>query len=429
MKKRRLTALLLCFVFVIAGAIEATPLRAIAQKSPSSQALGERQAPTRNVIGSTVATLRARAGAQASAETRSAAPAGARPLSDLQSGSVRTMAFQPSATDTFIEDFEGAWNDTSNPKNVWQLADYSGIYGGQYLWGKRQCYVYSPSWSAFAAGGGSKGANRTCVSNYPKNSNFWAIAGPLDFSQYASGTVTYYFRGDSEWSQTDPQACVDGVDDELFIGLGTDGSNFSGRVTCGNGNSQFFSDSFDLSQLTTEVLGQPFVYLGLAFNSDGDSNLGTGWSVDHIVLELVRKTTTGTTVFVPMVSKSEVPIQTPSCPGTEPANDASTGAGTITAFGQLCAGSLSNDTLDWYKFTATAGKQVTIDLSDVPIGADYDLYVFDSNKKDVARGINGAGQSERVTFTSTGNGLYYVRVSLAGTNAAPFSYKLRVGVS
>lgn len=136
----------------------------------------------------------------------------------------------------------------------------------------------------------------------------------------------------------------------------------------------------------------------------------------------------GAPVYMPLTLRSTAPVVAQDCPGGEPANNTSAGAGIITTFGVDCKSTLPGSDEDWYKFTVQPGKLVTIDLSGLPAAADYDVIIYDSAIRYIDRSTKGAGEPDRVFFTSSGNGIYYARVILVGQNSAPFTYLLRVSV-
>ena len=74
---------------------------------------------------------------------------------------------------------------------------------------------------------------------------------------------------------------------------------------------------------------------------------------------------------------------------------------------QICQGDLR----DIYYFDASGPVQVTIDLTNVPSNADFDLYLWDETGFDpVAKSEKPAGQDERIVYTLPEAGSYYVDV-------------------
>jgi hypothetical protein len=134
-------------------------------------------------------------------------------------------------------------------------------------------------------------------------------------------------------------------------------------------------------------------------------------------------------VYIPLVARA-----LPLCDDVEP-NDVNTDAKTLTTIGTTCAGSLENEPVgadDWYKFSLAQGKRVTIDLSGIPAGADYQLVLYrdpPSTRTQVGQSVNSGNASEHIEYTASSTAIYklriYKKVSAQGTDA----YLLRVVVN
>lgn len=182
--------------------------------------------------------------------------------------------------------FEGSW-----PTTGWTRVDQSTTDGGEFLLGKRNCDPRTDSFAGWMAGGGSAGNNLACGANYPPNLNTWAEYGPFNLSTATSAELTFYIKGESEW---------DGVDtcyDFLFVGAGTNGTNYDGGTWCGdfndgsNGNG-YWGYIVDLSDFnSTNYLGQPQVYIAFAMVSDATVQFH-GLTLDDISLDVVSSCAT-----------------------------------------------------------------------------------------------------------------------------------------
>ena len=84
---------------------------------------------------------------------------------------------------------------------------------------------------------------------------------------------------------------------------------------------------------------------------------------------------------------------------------------------------------DYFKFPVTAGQTISVDLTDIPTGTDYDLWLIDPNGNDVASSRNSNQADEHISHTAAVGGDYRVLVkSYSGYDAA-HPYSLRVDVS
>ena len=385
------------------------------------------------------------------------------------SSQTNTGPIGPAAT-ILSEDFEGGW-----PAPGWQLSDNSSADGGVYLWGKRNCHPHGGTYGGFSAGGGTNGKNRSCSSQYPLNAFSWAIYGPFSLTNVSSASLSFYLWGRSE-AAVDQQG---NPFDYLLAGVSTDGSHFSGTAywndwtngPAGNGYSQ---NSVDLSS----GLGHDLVWIAFVFVTD-NSVTDIGFTIDDITLDVdnnatptptstprptststPRPTSTSTPRATPTSTPRATPTSTPratptstpratptpaSAPGgpnyvplieqtqlqcndVEDNNDTSAGAGQLTTVGTTCQGSMEDDPqpgFDWYFFDAPAGKTMVIDLSGIPAGADYDLYLFDANVHYVGSSVNSGNAPEHIAHSTGSGGRYYIRITEYRKSPAQDSYLLR----
>jgi hypothetical protein len=163
------------------------------------------------------------------------------------------------------EDFEGDF-----PAGWW-VGDGNGT--NAYYWGKRNCQAYEGSFSGWAVGAGTQGSLLNCGANYPNNANSWMIYGPFSLVGAQKAELNLAF-----WIYTQST-------DYLMFLASTDGVNFYGYQTSGNsGGWQPYS--FDLTAFGSlgDLTGQPQVWIGFLFDSDGSTNYHDGAFLDNIVL-------------------------------------------------------------------------------------------------------------------------------------------------
>lgn len=106
-----------------------------------------------------------------------------------------------------------------------------------------------------------------------------------------------------------------------------------------------------------------------------------------------------------------------------------------------CEGSLEGQQLvdpanpvnwnDWYYISLSKGQVITVDVSDIPAGSDYDLLLYDATLQQLAVSNNTGNTSERVTYTKTSGDTerYYIRINLfRASTTADDTYQLRLRV-
>ncbi|MFN2270613.1 MAG: pre-peptidase C-terminal domain-containing protein [Anaerolineae bacterium] len=84
----------------------------------------------------------------------------------------------------------------------------------------------------------------------------------------------------------------------------------------------------------------------------------------------------------------------------------------------------TTDAGDYYHFTPSTTDQVQVTLTNIPVGADYDLYIYDSVQGTwLAWSDNPGNQNESVPFTPVAGRKYYILVSPYGgtsNNSQPY---------
>lgn len=156
---------------------------------------------------------------------------------------------------------------------MWEVFDdYDG--DGEYYWGKRDCRVYAGFYSGWAVGSGADGAALSCGSNYPDDAESWMIYGPFSLADAIAGDLTFKLWLNSETDY-----------DEIWWGASTDGAEFYGYFNAGD-SVGWVDKTLDLTDVPTlgSLMGQPTVWIALAFSSDVGYNYSEGAYVDNIVL-------------------------------------------------------------------------------------------------------------------------------------------------
>ena len=208
------------------------------------------------------------------------------------------------------QNFEGAW-----PAAGWALSDQSSQDGGEFLWGKRTCWRRAGTYGGWAVGGGTHGSALPCSGQYPNYSNTWAIYGPFNLSQASAASLTFYFRGRTEYGNNQCPY------DKFFAGSSINNINFTGPMWCGDwtagtaGNG-FYSYTLNLASR----LGQSQVWIAFAFQSNGSIG-DIGMTIDDITLD-VTQTATATPTPTPTSACPSTPTPLPTNPAVPPASGA-----------------------------------------------------------------------------------------------------------
>ena len=89
----------------------------------------------------------------------------------------------------------------------------------------------------------------------------------------------------------------------------------------------------------------------------------------------------------------------------------------------ICQG----DGQDWFYFNLATLHTITIDLTDIPAGANFDLALQDPAGQHVAFSKNGSNADEHITFTPQSSGRWAILVHPAVGHSSAQPYRLRVG--
>jgi C1A family cysteine protease len=165
------------------------------------------------------------------------------------------------------EDFEGLF------PGEWMLVDNIPGYG-EYGWGKRDCRPYGGAYSGWAVGAGAQGSQLSCGSNYPDHAESWMVYGPFSLVDATAAELAFKVWLNSE------------LDYDYVVNYASiDGQNFYGWYR--DGRDRRWEDAvFDLRDVYVlgDLMGQPEVWVALAFESDDGRHFPEGCYVDDIVL-------------------------------------------------------------------------------------------------------------------------------------------------
>jgi C1A family cysteine protease/predicted secreted protein len=181
---------------------------------------------------------------------------------------LKTYEHEPSGWLTILsESFEGSFPGS------WEVVDNRSGYG-EYYWGRRACRAFTGNYSGWAVGGGVDGSSLDCGSSYPDYADSWMVYGPFSLEGATAAEMQFKLWLDSEAGY-----------DYAFWGASTDGADFYGLGVSGY-SSGWVDRLLDLSDLYQigSVLGEPEVWIALAFQSDGYSHYPEGAYVDNVVV-------------------------------------------------------------------------------------------------------------------------------------------------
>ena len=194
----------------------------------------------------------------------------ATPIPKPNTASVSGQTMLPSLVVVEYQPFE---RDTWPGK--WFSSDSNGKTNGEYKWIPASCRVYAGEFSGMAVGGGVDGMPTGCNDAYPNNARSWMIAGPFSFADAVSAELSV-----KAWVNTEPY-------NDIFCLLASlDKKEFNGPCVSGNSGG-WVDEKLDLNDVYKfgTLLGQPKVYLGLAFvTNDSVTRAGQGVFADTVWL-------------------------------------------------------------------------------------------------------------------------------------------------
>ena len=106
-------------------------------------------------------------------------------------------------------------------------------------------------------------------------------------------------------------------------------------------------------------------------------------------------------------------------------------ANTISYGTQMLGMISSSSDVDYFKFTASNGNVLHVNLSKVPSGRDYDIQLFyddgSSNKQLLKGSYKASNANEYIKWNATQSGTYYIKVfGINGSNHSSHYYSLSV---
>ena len=127
-------------------------------------------------------------------------------------------------------------------------------------------------------------------------------------------------------------------------------------------------------------------------------------------------------IYLPLVSRS--------IPGSEgqayEPNNSFGQARSLPAPGTLDSYVSSDSDEDYYRFDIRALGPITVGLTNIPPDTDYDLELYDGNRRLVGGSYWPSSHDERVVFQPTRTGRYYVKVYSGGGSSQSQAYRLAV---
>jgi hypothetical protein len=240
-------------------------------KSQEKQGAGPRNGETRQTVSATLTRKEgARPAAAAAEDADEKKPdAGVEPAAPSLHAAA---AWENLLSENFdVRDF---------PYAPWRAFDNNGATGGDLYWDDQNCVSNDPSWSLWAADGGTNRLN-ACTDNYANNMDSWVTYGPFSLSNAADGLLDFHYRNDSEANF-----------DHFRWMVSVDGTNFYGyQVSGGSGGWQYASLDFKNVPTLGNILGRPNVWIAFTFTSDSSVISGKGAFVDDVAIKRLTGTT------------------------------------------------------------------------------------------------------------------------------------------
>jgi hypothetical protein len=142
----------------------------------------------------------------------------------------------------------------------------------------------------------------------------------------------------------------------------------------------------------------------------------------------------GGEVFLPLMNKAQ-PTPTPNPPVSCNEHEDNAGKAKANPFpglGKTCYGDFntpSNDEDDWYSLGLTAGQRINVLLSHMPVGDDYDPYLY------LPDGVTHGGEShnqgnvdDTFTYLVPTTGTYYIHLHAFEKSASSHTYYLSITI-
>jgi len=238
----------------------------------------------------------------------------------------------------------------------------------------------------------------------------------------------YQYSGSGIYSMT---VTVTGGTTQNDMGTGTDaGNSLSAATTIPAGTGTGYLDSTDTDDYyKVDVSSGQTIEVSLTPPSGSDFDLelydpGQFWIASSTLggsqTDTVTQTATSSGYFYIHVyqwSGSGIYSLTVTVAGGTTQDDANSGTDAGNSFVQalrIPAGSFTGyidwtDTIDYYKVSVFAGQMMMVALAP-PSGADFDLYLYNSNQTEVASSTLAGDLWEWVTYTATSTGDYFIAI-------------------
>jgi len=110
-------------------------------------------------------------------------------------------------------------------------------------------------------------------------------------------------------------------------------------------------------------------------------------------------------------------------------NDASPQSYTLPGPGTYYAYMWPTGDLDWYHFNVSSLGPVSIDLDNIPVDSDFDLYLFNNSGVSVDRSTQTGNRAEHIVFQPATTGIFYIAVVdwLEGSSTQPYRLTVSFG--
>ena len=188
----------------------------------------------------------------------------------------------PTLPQTALTQSAGTWQtilsenfDTLEfPYSPWRVFDNNGSTGGELYWDDQNCVSHDPSWSLWAADGGTNRLN-ACTDNYASDMDSWVVYGPFDLSNSTDGLLDFHYNNVSELNY-----------DYFKWMASVDGTHFSGYQVSGDSNGWQYQ-SLDFKNVPTlgNITGRSQVWIAFIFTSDSSVVSGKGAFVDDVAIK------------------------------------------------------------------------------------------------------------------------------------------------
>ena len=161
----------------------------------------------------------------------------------------------------------------------------------------------------------------------------------------------------------------------------------------------------------------------------------SGWNTALYTLEVSWRTEF--MQYIPLLARMPTPTFTPT-PTPDPCDAYGPNNSWTAAYGPLIGGQIYRDALcgndysDWFFVDLTQVGSLTIDLTSIPAGANYDLWLYGNPPGDYSlrRSTNPGNTDEYIEYLAPAAGCYFIRITrAAGAYGSTGHYSLRMSMS